>query len=168
MGKPHRLCRDSYRGRVSVFITCTTHNRHDAFADPDVSRFVLTDLEVRTVEDIEITAWCLMPDHGHFLLTGRHRESDILAIVRAWKQATGFWYSSTRHRRLWQGNFWDWVLRDDDDALTVASYIVSNPIRSKLVPTLDEYIWWGSARWSREVLIANVGTGTELQGSTER
>ena len=155
MGKPHRLPMWSYKGRPSVFITCSTHQRHKAFEDGAVCSFLLADLFAKCHKTIEVTAYCVMPDHGHLLLTARHPGSDIPTAVRRWKQATGHWYSAVHRRKLWQGNYWDYILRDPDDARTVARYIVSDPVRSKLVPSLACYRWWGSECWTREELLAD-------------
>ena len=49
----------------------------------------------------------------------------------------------TRRRRLWQGNYWDHLLRHPDEQIGIARYIVLNPIRSGLVTDLRDYRWWG-------------------------
>ena len=152
MPKPHRLPAWSYRGIVSVFVTCVTHGRQTAFADPSVCEFVLADLFANCDGSIEITAHCMMPDHGHFLLTALRDRSEIPRTIRRWKQATGYCYSTKNNRKLWQKNYWDYVLRDPDDQLAVALYAISDPKRSGLVESLQDYPWWGSQRWTREEL----------------
>lgn len=145
-----------YRGLARVFVTCTTDHRHAAFSDDSVCSFVLSELAAKTAGRIEITAYCLMPDHGHLLLTGLHQGSDIPDAIRQWKQATGFWYARLRGRRLWQRKYWDYVLRDSDDSIAIARYVVSDPVRSDLTTQLDSYQWWGSDRWTRQFLIRSL------------
>ena len=156
MGKPHRLVADAYRGHSCVFITCATNNRHHAFVDPAVCTQVLESLRQQLAADIELTSYCLMPDHGHLLLTGQHEGADLLTTVRRWKQVTGYEYAQTFRCKLWQGNYWDWILRDADDVFAVAKYIVSDPLRSGLTDDLLLYPWWGSDRWPRTVLASQV------------
>jgi REP element-mobilizing transposase RayT len=156
MGKPHRLVADAYRGRVSVFVTCATADRHHAFADAAACTQVLQTLQREIAGQIELTSYCLMPDHGHLLLTGLDEGSDLRRAVRRWKQVTAHEYAQRIRRPLWQGNYWDWVLRDADDALAVSRYIVSDPLRSGLTNDLLAYPWWGSDRWTREALASQV------------
>ena len=110
---------------------------------------------------MEITAYCLMPDHGHLLLTGLSDGSHIPTTVGRWKQFSGYWYSKERKKRLWQPDYWDYVLRDHDQLFEIAQYIVTNPIRAGLASTLADYGPVGSDRWSREDLI-------ELAATTQR
>ena len=111
VGKPPRLPVWSYEGAASVFVTCVTHGRHRAFEDREVCEFALSELFDKCGGRVEVTAHCLMPDHGHFLLTATRYGSSIPVVIRGWKQRTGYWYSMTRKRRLWQGNYWDHLLR---------------------------------------------------------
>ena len=153
MGKPHRLPRSAYTGRVSVFITCATHGRRRIFEHSAVCESVIAALRHVASNGIELTAYCLMPDHGHVLLTGLHEGADLLDAVCRWKQKTGYEYRSSP---LWQGNFHDWVLRDAADCFAVARYIVSDPVRSGIVTDVRDYRWWGSDRWGREELARDV------------
>jgi len=98
-----------------------------------------------------------MPDHGHFLLTGLSADAEVLKVIHRWKQFTGYQYATTCARQLWQGNYWDWILRDGDDVFAIARYIVSDPVRSGLASDLLDYRWWGSDRWSRQELAAGIG-----------
>jgi REP element-mobilizing transposase RayT len=156
MGKPHRLAADLYRGRKCVFITCATFARHQAFADTATSARLLEALRAETRDSIELTAFCLMPDHGHFLLAGLDDEADLLRAVNRWKQRTAFEYARAHRRRLWQGSYWDWLLRSEEDEFTVARYIVSDPLRSGLVTNILDYPHWGSDRWTRGALAAAI------------
>jgi REP element-mobilizing transposase RayT len=155
MPKPHRLKSSNYQGRVRVFITCCTQDRHAAFADPVVCEFVIEQLIAKTKEgDCQVLAYVLMPDHGHFLLAGTSRGSYLPTVIARWKQATAYWYARRAHRRLWLKNYWDHVLRDPDDARGLALYAVSDPIRSKLVDDLSDYRWWDCKCWDRAQLAA--------------
>jgi len=47
--------------------------------------------------------------------------------------------------------FFDHALRVDEDLRRIARYIVANPLRSKLVPRIEEYSLW-DAVWLEETL----------------
>jgi putative transposase len=156
MSKPQRLAGFDYRGQVRVFFTCATHERHRAFEASATCDLLLTELLSKAKRSkIAITAYCVMPDHVHLLLTGVASDSDVLDMMSRWKQASGYWYSQNHRRRLWQGNYYDHVLRDPDTSLTVSRYIVRDPLRTGLVSNLDDYKWWGSENWSRAELLAD-------------
>jgi putative transposase len=155
VGKPHRLAGFNYRGRFRIFITCCTKQRHLAFSETAACEFLLTQLQAQAkAGDFEILAYCWMPDHVHLLLGGVAADSDLQALMRGWKQSTGYWYRGQTGRALWQGNYWDYLLRDPDDSLRIVHYIISDPVRSGIVERLEQYAWWGSDRWTREELVA--------------
>ena len=135
-----------------MFISCVTYRRHPSFTNPAACEFTIADLCSKCSTQIEVTCYCLMPDHGHLLLTNLHSDADIPATVHRWKQTTGFWYAATYAKRLWQANYWDQLLRDVDDTFSVCRYIISDPVRQGLARKAEDYPWWGSQRWSRQDL----------------
>jgi len=46
--------------------------------------------------------------------------------------------------RLWQINFYDHVLRTEENTMNVVYYISSNPMRKGLVDNFDKYPFLGS------------------------
>ena len=94
-----------------------------------------------------------MPDHVHVLLEARSERSDFRALVKRFKQATGFWHRQHRGEPLWQPGYHDRVLRDDEATEAVVRYILENPIRAHLATTLGEYPFAGSATSSLEALL---------------
>ena len=112
-------------------------------------------------EAIEIVAFCVMPEHVHLLLAGLTEDSHIPTTVRRWKQRTGYWYQKRRQQKLWQGNYWDRVLRRRDHLRPVLEYILSDPVRSGLVSNLKDYSLFGSTRLPRSELVAIGMAGAE-------
>jgi putative transposase len=100
-----------------------------------------------------VPAHCLMPDHVHLLAEGTTPESDLRRFVSSFKQKSGFTFSQERHRsRLWQDGFYDRILRNDEETLTVVRYILDNPVRAGLVAKFSDYPYSGSDRYSLEEL----------------
>jgi REP element-mobilizing transposase RayT len=97
-----------------------------------------------------------MPDHVHFLLTARSEGADFKKMVARWKQATGFEWSVRHGRKLWQHGYWERVLRDADDPLSVARYIVENPVRAQLVEHPMQYPLSGSTEFTMDEICAAV------------
>jgi REP element-mobilizing transposase RayT len=80
-----------------------------------------------------------MPDHLHLLVEGLTPRSDLRQFVKMAKQRSGGLYSRRNRRRLWQGGYFDYVLREIDDPAQIAKYLVSNAVWAGLVQIRSEY-----------------------------
>src|SRR5690606_13974703 len=101
----------------------------------------------------------LMPDHIHVLVEGRTDEADGRRFFEGWRQKTGFTWKRSHRFGLWQEGYWDWILREYEDPLRVAAYIVQNPVRAGLVRTVPEYPWLGSSEYT----VAQLMTAIQLE-----
>ena len=94
-----------------------------------------------------------MPDHLHLLVTGDEPASDCRRFIARSKQFSGFYFQKAFGRRLWQRYGYEHVLRSEENILSVARYIVENPVRARIADTAEEYPFSGSDRYSvREIL----------------
>jgi len=88
--------------------------------------------------------YCLMPDHGHFLLIGLNDRADQLAFVREFTRA---WNHMLEPLRLSRQAF-DTVLRENDRKsggfADLADYIWHNPVRAGLVEDWRDWEHLGS------------------------
>ena len=94
-----------------------------------------------------------MPDHVHLLVEGLNDSSDLCAFVKVAKQRTGFAYTRSTLRRLWQPSYWDRILRDEESTWDVIRYICENPVRAGLVERVEDYQFLGSQLIVRDELI---------------
>ncbi len=97
-----------------------------------------------------------MPDHVHLLVEGQSDASDCKQFMARSKQYSGFQYSRVRGGRLWQRYGFERALRDDEDTLVVARYILANPVRGRLAPCVQDYPFVGSLEYSLEDLLGSV------------
>lgn len=44
--------------------------------------------------------------------------------------------------RVWQRGFHDRALRQEEDLIATARYVVANPLRAGLVDRIGDYPWW--------------------------
>ncbi len=86
-----------------------------------------------------LLAYCFMPDHVHILVQGKNDEARLLQFVQRFKQLTGYRYKRAYGYSLWQQSFYDRVLRDDEDIVTVGEYIFGNPVTAGLVADTSDY-----------------------------
>lgn len=91
-----------------------------------------------------IHAYCLMPDHLHYLLSPQRDGCSVLAFTQQFKgKTTNQSWSLGWQGRLWQPRSYDHILRSDEDWKHVAEYIVMNPVRKGLVSDWAEWKWSG-------------------------
>jgi REP element-mobilizing transposase RayT len=84
-----------------------------------------------------------MPDHQHLIISGRQEDSDIWSAIVKYKQKTGFWLPNNTSLK-WQKDFYDHMMRSDEDIVTQVKYILDNPVRKGLVKSWEEYPFKGS------------------------
>lgn len=140
--------RDLRIGRVSeterpYLITTVTRNRRPVFHDWRIGCLLAAELhEVTRAGYADTLAWVVMPDHLHWLMTPRTDTLD--AVMRRIKSRS----AKSIHRQLgtngafWQKGYHDHAVREDEDILTIARYIIGNPLRAGLVETIGDYPLW--------------------------
>ena len=146
---PRRLRGFDYLGEYAYFLTFCTDYRHPAFICTECVDMVSTQiLRAATQEGFALVAYCYMPDHLHLLAVGGRDDSDCRRFISLSKQLSGYHYQKAFGRRLWQRYGFEHVLRSNEDLLSVARYIVENPVRARLVNSVCAYPFTGSALYS--------------------
>lgn len=92
--------------------------------------------------DVEI--YLFMPDHAHFLLRGTIDSADVLNAMKVFKLKSGYWLSQHHSSIHWQKDFYDHVIRKEDDVPKHIRYILYNPVRAGLVEDWKNYPFKGS------------------------
>jgi putative transposase len=152
-----RLDGFDYTGFHRYFLTFCTANRLPAFVRaPPVDLVWSQILRAADGNDIEIAAYCFMPDHLHLLAAGTSPSADLRRFVRDAKQYSGFHYKQEFGRGLWQPSYYDHVIRDEESTWSVARYIVENPITAGLAASADAYPFLGSGIVTRGQLLEYV------------
>jgi len=137
--KPHRLARDAYIGRVNVAYTACVADRKTLFDRDVVPVFVGMLGDALGKFGCSAPVYCFMPEHLHVLLHGEAERSDTRAAMAAFKQKSGFWLSRHSPDHAWQKDFWDHVIRCDEDLGAQMRYIAENPVRKGLVRCWQDY-----------------------------
>lgn len=104
------------------------------FDDGDQLRYLALVAEGARKAGTAIWAYCLMPNHVHFIVVPRHADGlramfadphrRYTSLINARKGWTG---------HLWQGRFGS-VPMDEDHLALALRYVALNPVRAKLVP----------------------------------
>ena len=140
-----RLGRWSNPGQIYHVIT-TTRNRYPYFSDLIAARCVVTALiRLESVEHATTLAYVVMPDHLHWLFQLGKRASMSIVVGSA-KSYSAKLLNERRSTRsnTWQRGFFDRAIRREDDLVSIARYIVANPLRAGLVSRIGDYAHWDS------------------------
>jgi len=94
----------------------------------------------------EILAWCIMPNHVHVLC--KVLRTPLWKMIQSWKI-----HSTVQIRRLqlsvrllWQREYWDTVMRNEEHHRRAVKYVEANPVKAKLCRTADGWLY-SSARY---------------------
>lgn len=125
-------------------ITTVTRDRLPWFNDINAARLLVHELR-RLHEDGDVIslAWVVMPDHLHWLIQ-LHEHRSLSWIAKALKARSALTINRHlgHHGNLWQRAFYDHAVRQDEDVLCLARYIVANPLRAGLVRNIGDYPHW--------------------------
>lgn len=141
-----RLAPSFYQGRAYVHWTMTMAHRAEGWLDSTHHQAV-RELLFHALARYRLACpvYCLMPDHGHFLVIGLNENSDQLKAV-AWFRKN--WNALLAPVKL-QKQAYEQVLRESDrarDAFAgVAGYILRNPVRKGLVEDWQDWAYSGAS-----------------------
>ena len=143
--KNTRLSPINYIGQQHYFVTICCSNQRKIFADPNRCSGLLDVFRSEcAIRNFAIHAYCLMPDHFHFLGEGLGPTSDLLNLIKSFKLKTSRTYARQTSQILWQRKFYDHILRPNESPESVAWYIWLNPVRKGLSATVQSYPFSGS------------------------
>jgi putative transposase len=139
------------KGRTSIpgqvyHVTTRAVYRRPLFEDFHTGRLVVSCLKHEEERGRARTlCFVLMPDHLHWLLqiTGTQTLFSVVNNVKA-HSARRINCATCHSGAVWQKGFFDRAIRRDEDLVTVADYIVANPVRAGLVRDSCEYALWDS------------------------
>jgi putative transposase len=114
---------------------------------PEAARELLAVLRARHEVEYDLTAWVIMPNHVHAMIRPVPGKT-IRKIVQAWKSVSARRINAVLNREgeLWQGDYWDRYIRDDDHFRQTLQYIHLNPVMAGLVRKPEEWPWSSAAR----------------------
>ncbi len=138
--RPSRLKSFDYVGEHEYFVTCCVHDRKQVFVDSDVVECVRSEI-VWTCEERYFLSRVsvFMPDHIHFLVNGETPWAAFLPFMKTLRQRTAIAYRRLRGERLWQGGYYEQLLRPQDNWADLVRYIQENPVRAGLVGAWEAY-----------------------------
>lgn len=140
-----RLHNFDYTGPGAYFITICTKDRLCFFGDIVDERMVLNDagytienwyLKLADKFDVLLDEFVIMPNHLHgIILQGEHMGSPLHRVVQWFKTMTTNEYIRGIKTlgwcafagKLWHRNYWEHIVRNDDELNLIRNYILTNP-----------------------------------------
>jgi putative transposase len=157
--KIHRLPRESYRGEVTVAFTACVTGDDRLFTD---SRVVGAFVELLRLACRDhrccVLIYCFMPDHVHVMLSGQDNSADTWQTMVEFKQRSGWWLRQHRPGAHWQKDFYDHIVRREQDLGAQARYIAANPVRNGLAADWRQYPHTGAIGIELETVISGAIT----------
>ena len=132
---------------VIYFVTACCAERREVFSDNFAVDIALESLlKCAAATNWNILQICFMPDHVHLLAAPTSdREQKLSRLMQRWKSS-----SKQRLNRsgiegdIWQKEFFDRLLRSNENLTDKWRYAEMNPVRAGLCERPDEYPYLGS------------------------
>lgn len=115
------------------------------FCDNDYRNYLILMSKWCRKYELEIWAYCLMPNHVHLIVVPKTEDGLRRAIGEAHRRYTRYVNFREGWRgHLWQGRFSSYVM-DNNYLLATARYVELNPVRAGLVKMPEAYPWSSAA-----------------------
>lgn len=120
------------------------HNRQVVFVERDDYERYLADLrDLKDVFGVRVYAYCLMTNHVHLLLEPGDSLSGLSQLMKTLAARATRYRNRLEGRSgtLWESRFKSSVVQSDEYLLACSRYIELNPVRARLVPHAENYLW---------------------------
>ena len=91
-------------------------------------------------EDVELHAYCLMPNHFHLLLVPQ-REGSLSRLMQ-WVMTSHVRYYHKKNKtsgHVWQGRYKSFIVEQESYYVTLIRYIEANALRAKLIDRAETW-----------------------------
>jgi putative transposase len=131
------------QGGYAYHVINRGNGRATVFHKPqDYDAFVSVLAEAKERHRVKLFAFCLMPNHFHFVIEPEHPTG--LSRFMQWLLTTHVrryhqHYGSSGH--VWQGRFKSFPVQRDEHLITLLRYVLQNPVRAGLSSRPREWRW---------------------------
>ena len=120
-----------------------------------------------------LLSWVIMPNHVHALIETTPG-FPLEAVVHSWKSFTAKQVNKIlgRSGQVWEEDYFDRYIRDENHLSAVVDYIEQNPVKAGLVDTASDWRWSSASRNGSNTKLGGTARenadGTELDGIRKR
>ncbi len=138
-----RLPNFDYASRCH-FVTIVTQNRQKFFVNQNLAKSTIESLlNLRKKYNFNLYSYCLMLDHFHALIGIGESGMTLGRIYGGFKSVSTREFWKFHDGKLWQRQFFDHVIRNEQDFFETVKYIRLNPVGANLVEDWKEWEWTG-------------------------
>jgi len=128
-GLPHHVTQRG-NGRARTF-----------FSDADYALYRDLLAEHCRAADVEVWAWCLMPNHVHLILAPSDADGLRRALAPVHRRYAGVIHARRKRTgHFWQGRFGAAAM-DEEHLAAALRYLSLNPVRARLVERARDWRW---------------------------
>jgi len=139
-----RLRGFDYTSRRIYFVTIVAAKRRTVFLNQRLADAVIESLHVlRQKMKFYVYVYCLMPDHFHALIGLGESGKSLGEICGAFKSLSTRAFWRWNEGKLRQRQYFDHIVRNEDDFFDCVSYIKMNPVRKRLVEQWEQWPYTG-------------------------
>src|ERR1700733_830917 len=132
-----------------ICVPCCPHhvtargNRREPIFFEEGDQDIYSDMLAEQMQkaNVEVWAYCLMPNHVHLILYPQ----DTKGLSRAVGAAHKRWANFINGRGRWRGHLFDGrfssVAMDESHLIAAIRYVALNPVRARLVARAEEWKW---------------------------
>jgi putative transposase len=153
-----------WRQDGAVYFVTWRLQEDQAYLKPEEKDVVTAALNHFEGEKYELLGYVVMHNHVHILVYPLNKNI-LQSIVHSWKSYTAniLQRKFGRLSRIWQDEYFDRIVRDEEEFLEKAQYILNNPL--KTWPDLDEEYQWMGFKMRAGAEARPTGTEARLDGT---
>jgi len=118
------------------------------FGDDDCGRYLSLLGSACRDSATRVLAYCLMPNHVHFVMVPAHEDGLRAAMAQAHRRYT----RSINFREGWRGHLWQErfhsFVMDEPHFQALVPYVENNPVRAGLCARASAWQWSSAAEWN--------------------
>ncbi|MBN1974585.1 MAG: class I tRNA ligase family protein, partial [Sedimentisphaerales bacterium] len=128
-----------YSNKIETYLD--TGHGHCYLREPQIAELTANALKHFDGERYDLIAWAIMPNHVHVIIKP-YEGFELPDVLHSWKS-----YTSTKANELlgctgdfWQREYYDHLIRDEEDFFNQVNYALSNPDKAGL----KNWLWVGA------------------------
>ncbi len=140
--RPHRFDEHKYEEPgQAVFFSAATFRRRPILLRPGVPELLGEAMtEAAVAHACALIAWCIMPDHLHYLACVVEDGGSVRRMADWLKRVSGFRISRLGFSAaVWQRSFWDRHRREHQSPADAVAYIMNNPVVEGLCERAEDW-----------------------------
>ena len=133
-----------YETNIAYFVSSVTLNRKHIFIDEKTIALLLLTIEYFKINlDYKIFAYCILPEHFHFIVQPFGKRYNLSYIMQMIKGSFSRRFNKIfdSNGQIWQKRFYDEGIRNESMLFQKIEYIHNNPIKHKLVTDRNQYLY---------------------------